>query len=54
MELEASHGKGAPDGVGAVIKRHADDIVNTSGKDVTCAFEVTCLNFHKNATLSMH
>lgn len=38
--LEAGHGKGAPDGVGAVVKRQADTMVNTRGKDVTCAAEL--------------
>ncbi len=34
---EAGHGKGAPDGVGAAVKRRADAIVS-SGKDITnCA-----------------
>ena len=34
--LEASHGKGAPDGVGAVVKREADRSVS-HGKDITKA-----------------
>jgi hypothetical protein len=33
--MEASHGKGAPDGIGAVIKRTADTVVNTKGQDIT-------------------
>ena len=33
--LEAGHGKGAADGIGAAIKRQADSIVNVSGKDIT-------------------
>ncbi|MES9882527.1 MAG: hypothetical protein ABW185_16790 [Sedimenticola sp.] len=32
--LEASHGKGAPDGIGAVVKRQADNLVNVSQKDI--------------------
>ncbi|XP_069136746.1 uncharacterized protein [Argopecten irradians] len=35
--LEAGHGKGAADGIGGVIKRKADDLVNVQGKDITCA-----------------
>lgn len=33
--MEAGHGKGAPDGIGAVIKRTADTVVNTQGQDIT-------------------
>lgn len=35
--LESGHGKGAADGVGAVIKRAADKSVETRGKDIICA-----------------
>ncbi|XP_060603335.1 uncharacterized protein LOC132756317 [Ruditapes philippinarum] len=35
--LESSHGKGAADGVGAVVKRTADKRVETNGSDITCA-----------------
>ncbi|XP_052778140.1 uncharacterized protein LOC128215498 [Mya arenaria] len=38
--LEAGHGKGAPDGVGATIKRHADQLVNSKGMDVMCAADL--------------
>lgn len=37
--LEAGHGKGAPDGIGAVIKREADRLVG-HGKDITNAKEL--------------
>jgi len=33
--LEAGHGKGAADGIGAVIKRTADAIVSVRGNDIT-------------------
>ena len=35
--LEASHGKGAADGIGAAVKRNADTQVNVYQKDITCA-----------------
>jgi len=35
--LEASHGKGAADGIGAAVKRNADTQVNVHQKDITCA-----------------
>ena len=35
--LEASHGKGAADGIGAAIKRAADHQVNVKGRDIACA-----------------
>ncbi|MES9881945.1 MAG: hypothetical protein ABW185_13790 [Sedimenticola sp.] len=35
--LEAAHGKGAADGIGAVIKRLGDKVVHTGRHDVTCA-----------------
>ncbi|WAR01361.1 hypothetical protein MAR_007919 [Mya arenaria] len=38
--LEAGHGRGAPDGVGATIKRHADQLVNSKGMDVMCAADL--------------
>ncbi|XP_058888822.1 uncharacterized protein LOC117972307 [Acipenser ruthenus] len=37
--FEASHGKGAPDGVGAVLKRTADMLVS-KGKDITNASDL--------------
>ena len=37
--FEAGHGKGAPDGIGSVIKRHADRLVN-NGDDVMCALDL--------------
>lgn len=36
--LEAGHGKGAPDGIGAVVKRTADSLVS-QGKDIS-SFEI--------------
>ena len=38
--LEASHGKGAADGIGAAIKREADHQVNVKGGDISCAAEL--------------
>ena len=38
--MEAGHGKGAPDGIGAAIKRQADHVVNVTEKDITCAAEL--------------
>lgn len=35
--LEASHGKGAADGIGAAVKRNADSQVITKKRDITCA-----------------
>ena len=35
--LEASHGKGAADGVGAAVKRKADNLVTVKQSDITCA-----------------
>ncbi|WAR22139.1 hypothetical protein MAR_016113 [Mya arenaria] len=35
--LEASHGKGAADGIGAAVKQHADRAVNTRSVDITNA-----------------
>jgi len=35
--MEAGHGKGAPDGIGAVVKREADTLVNTHETDITGA-----------------
>ncbi|WAR07948.1 hypothetical protein MAR_017906, partial [Mya arenaria] len=35
--LEASHGKGAADGIGAAVKQHADRAVNTRSEDITNA-----------------
>ncbi|KAK3102875.1 hypothetical protein FSP39_014573 [Pinctada imbricata] len=35
--LEAGHGKGAADGVGAAIKRHADALVTVKKQDIMCA-----------------
>ncbi|XP_052255952.1 uncharacterized protein LOC127861484 isoform X1 [Dreissena polymorpha] len=32
--MEAGHGKGAPDGIGAVVKREADTLVNTHETDI--------------------
>lgn len=37
---EAGHGKGAPDGIGAVLKRSADALVNTHGHDITRAADL--------------
>ena len=37
--FEASHGKGAPDGVGGALKRTADKLVNT-GRDIPDAHEL--------------
>ena len=34
---EASHGKGAADGIGTVVKRNADTQVNVHQNDITCA-----------------
>ena len=31
---ESGHDKGAPDGVGAAVKRQADNLVNVCGKDI--------------------
>ncbi|WAR13571.1 LOW QUALITY PROTEIN: hypothetical protein MAR_027751 [Mya arenaria] len=38
--MEAGHGKGAPDGVGAALKRNADALVNTHNRDVICAADL--------------
>jgi hypothetical protein len=38
--FEASHGKGAADGVGASVKQQADRAVNVRGNDITCAREM--------------
>ncbi|WAR20605.1 hypothetical protein MAR_002443 [Mya arenaria] len=38
--MEAGHGKGAPDGVGAALKRNADALVNTHDRDVICAADL--------------
>lgn len=38
--MEAGHGKGAPDGIGAAIKRQADDLVNVTEKDISCASDL--------------
>ena len=38
--FEASHGKGAADGIGATIKQQADRAVNVRGNDITCAREM--------------
>lgn len=38
--MEAGHGKGAPDGIGAVLKRSADSLVNTHNRDVTCSADL--------------
>ena len=38
--MEAGHGKGAPDGIGAAIKRQADEVVNVTQKDITCAADL--------------
>ncbi len=35
--LEAGHGKGAADGIGAAIKRLADKVVQRRGQDITCS-----------------
>ncbi|WAR24274.1 hypothetical protein MAR_037943, partial [Mya arenaria] len=37
---KAGHGKGAPDGVGAALKRNADALVNTHNRDVICAADL--------------
>ncbi|WAR13399.1 hypothetical protein MAR_027579 [Mya arenaria] len=39
--LEAGHGKGAADGIGATVKRTADSFVLT-GHDVKCAEDLKC------------
>lgn len=42
--LEAAHGKGAADGIGAAIKRAADHQVNVKGRDIACAEDlVACV-----------
>ena len=38
--MEAGHGKGAPDGIGAAIKRQADNLVIVSERDITCAADL--------------
>jgi hypothetical protein len=38
--MEAGHGKGAPDGIGAVVKRAADTLVNTYRRDITCSADL--------------
>ncbi|KAH3885426.1 hypothetical protein DPMN_009419 [Dreissena polymorpha] len=37
---ESGHGKRAPDGIGAVLKRQADTMVNTRGMDITKAADI--------------
>ena len=48
--LEAGHGKGAPDGIGGVIKRTADTLV-THGGDIETA--EACLTHYNNEPKSM-
>ena len=38
--VQAGHGKGAPDGIGAVVKRAADTLVNTYSRDITCSADL--------------
>ena len=38
--MEAGHGKGAPDGIGAAIKRQADHLVVVTEKDISCAADL--------------
>ena len=33
--MEADHGRGAPDRIGAVLKRSTDSLVNTDGHSIT-------------------
>ncbi|KAH3810303.1 hypothetical protein DPMN_138693 [Dreissena polymorpha] len=48
---EAGHGKGAPDGVGAVVKREADRLVS-HGTDITAAQQLcTLLNDNLNVQM---
>ena len=37
--FESSHGKGAPDGVGAALKRSADNLIS-HGRDINNAYEL--------------
>lgn len=37
---ESGHGTGAPDGVGAVLKRQADNMVNTRRRDIMKAADI--------------
>lgn len=37
---ESGHGKGAPDGIGAVVKRQSDDLVRTRQRDVMQASDI--------------
>lgn len=38
---EARHGKGPADGIGASIKRQADQHANVKGEDIVCAKDLT-------------
>lgn len=49
---EAGHGKGAPDGVGAVVKREADRLVS-HGTDVTGAQQLCTLLLNANLHVQM-
>ncbi|WAR12343.1 hypothetical protein MAR_026523 [Mya arenaria] len=52
--MEAGHGKGAPDGVGAALKRNADALVNTHNRDVICAADlVDGLQLQKSTILAV-
>ncbi|WAR24732.1 hypothetical protein MAR_038401 [Mya arenaria] len=52
--MEAVHGKGAPDGVGAALKRNADALVNTHNRDVICAADlVDGLQLQKSTILAV-
>ena len=45
--FEAGHGKGAPDGVGATVKRLADSQVSTGSRLCRCKFYVQNSSKHK-------
>ncbi|WAR24724.1 hypothetical protein MAR_038393 [Mya arenaria] len=52
--MEAGHGKGAPDGVGAALKRNADAPFNTHNRDVICAADlVDGLQLQKSTILAV-
>ncbi|WAR20475.1 hypothetical protein MAR_002313, partial [Mya arenaria] len=52
--MEAGYGKGAPDGVGAPLKRNADALVNTHDRDVICAADlVDGLQLQKSTILAV-
>ena len=50
--FEAGHGKGAPDGVGAAVKRHADRLV-LQGKDIVDATSLY-KELHEDTSINMY